>query len=599
MAQTLGLGWSRHKLPALALSALLAAAITAQPQVAASLEEAAGSMIDVIVRAEGDSTTAAELSVERAGGKVQRDLGIIDGFEASVPQDRISSLLDSPHISSVTPDASVTLNHAVDGYDAGTEPGSISNTVDTVKARHAWRDGLRGNGVDVALIDSGVLPVNGLSAPDKVVHGPDLSFESQAPGLRYLDSYGHGTHLAGIIAGRDDGAVNTNEDDGNHHRFKGVAPNARIVNVKVANAMGATDVSQVIAAIDWVVQHRNSGGLNIKVLNLSFGTDGVQDYVLDPLSYAAEVAWHKGIVVVVAAGNRGFGNSKLNNPAYNPYVIAVGASDTKGTADVSDDTVPEWSSRGDGQRNPDVVAPGRSIASLRAPGSLLDQQNPQAVSGGRLFRGSGTSQAAAVVSGAAAVLLQQRPNLTPDQVKALLTSTATPLPNADPQAQGNGLINIRNAKSAATPVVAQTWPRSTGVGSLEAARGSAHLEMNGTLLEGEMDIFGTPWDGQTWSGQTWSGQTWSGGDWNGQTWSGQTWSGQTWSGQTWSGQTWSGQTWSGQTWSGQTWSGQTWSGQTWSGQTWSGQTWSGQTWSGQTWSGQTWSGQTWSGQTWG
>jgi serine protease AprX len=175
-----------------------------------------------------------------------------------------------------------------------------------------------------------------------------------------------------------------------------------------------------------------------------------------------------------------------------------------------------------------------------------------------------------VVSGAAALLLQQRPHLTPDQVKALLMTTASPIPNADEQAQGRGLINLRAAKMAPTPQQAvQTWPRSTGTGSLEGARGSVHVEHDGVVLEGEQDIFGHPWDGQTWSGQTWSGQTWSGGEWNGQTWSGQTWSGDSWTGQTWSGQTWSGQTWSGQTWSGQTWSGQTWSGQTWSGQTWS------------------------------
>ena len=593
MTQNLGLGWSRHKLPALTLSLVLATALLASPQLATELERAAQSMVDVIVRGNGDSV---DEQIESVGGRVERRLRIIDGYEASVPSSQVSRLARTPGITSVTPDGAVQLNHAVDGFDPTEEVGSLVNTVGTIKARHMWREGYRGQGVDVALIDSGVLPVQGLTAGTKVIHGPDLSFESQSASTRYLDTYGHGTHMAGIIAGRDGGANDENDDA--HHNFKGVAPRSRIVNVKVANAMGATDVSQVIAAIDWVVQHRNDNGLNIRVLNLSFGTDGVQDYVLDPLSYAAEVAWHKGIVVVVAGGNSGFGSAKLNNPAYNPYVIAVGASASNGTADVADDTVPDWSSRGSGGRNPDVVAPGKSIASLRAPGSHLDQTNPQAQVGSRFFKGSGTSQSAAVVSGAAALLVQQRPNATPDQIKALLMGTATPLPNADAQAQGDGLINLRAAGRAPTPAAQQTWPRSIGTGSLQAARGSARLEHDGVELTGEVDIFGTPWDGQTWSGQTWSGQTWSGGQWNGQTWSGQTWSGQTWSGQTWSGQTWSGQTWSGQTWSGQTWSGQTWSGQTWSGQTWSGQTWSGQTWSGQTWSGQTWSGQTWSGQTW-
>ena len=184
--------------------------------------------------------------------------------------------------------------------------------------------------------------------------------------------------MAGIIAGRDPAASASDDDyEGGHHRFLGVAPRSRVVSVKVANAQGATDVSQVIAAIDWVVQHRTDNGLNIRVLNLSFGTDGVQDYQLDPLSYAVEVAWHKGIVVVVAGGNAGYGSAKLNNPAYNPYVIAVGATDSKGTPDVADDVVPEWSSSGSGSRNPDLVAPGKSVASLAVPGSHLDQTYPR------------------------------------------------------------------------------------------------------------------------------------------------------------------------------------------------------------------------------
>ena len=530
-----------------------------------------------------------------------RRIGILNGFVATVPSDRLAQIKASEGILSVTPDAQVQLNHMVDNFDPSEDMGSMFRTNATIRARHMWREGYRGRGIDIAMIDSGVVPVNGLTRPGKVIFGPDLSPESQFEASADLDTYGHGTHMAGIMAGRDD--LDEDSDIEGHDRFKGVAPQSRVLSVKVATASGATDVSQVLAAIDWVVQHRNDPGMNIKVLNLSFGTDGVQDYKLDPLAYAAEVAWRKGIVVVVAAGNSGFGTAKLNNPAYDPHVIAVGASDSKGTPDVADDTVPDWSSRGDGARNPDFVAPGKSIVGLRAPGSMIDEMNPQGKVNERFFRGSGTSQSAAVVSGAAALLLSQRPTLTPDQVKYLMVKTATPLPVADVTAQGAGLINLNKARVTATPSLAeatQNYPYSTGTGSLEAARGNSHIvDGEGNILTGEQDIFGTPWDGQTWSGRTWSGQTWSGGDWNGRTWSGQTWSGQTWSGRTWSGQTWSGQTWSGRTWSGQTWSGRTWSGQTWSGQTWSGQTWSGQTWSGRTWSGQTWSGRTWSGVEWG
>jgi hypothetical protein len=519
----------------------------------------------------------------------------------------------------VTQNAPVTLQ-STDVAEAQSLPGSLhSITTQVTGAKAFWDRGITGRGVDVAVIDSGVTPVDGLRASGKVVHGPDLSFESQwcdAGGScknspqRNLDTYGHGTHMAGIIAGRDDAVTDVSRATAGD--FVGMAPDARVVSVKVADAQGATDVSQVIAGIDWVIQNKRSYGLNIRVLNMSFGTDGVQSYLLDPLAHAAEQAWHAGIVVVVAGGNNGYGSAKLNNPAYNPYLIAVGGTDGKGTYTVADDVIASWSATGDGARNPDVVAPGQSVVSLRTPGSYLDNAHPGARQGERLFRGSGTSQAAAVVSGAAALIVQQRPTIRPDQVKALLTGTAQHLPAADVVAQGDGLIDLRAARDTPTPLLAvQTWPRSTGLGSLEAARGGKNLVFGGVRLEGEVDVLGRPWTPAApaatatrtaWTGGNLTDRGWQGGSWLGQGWyaysvqgtrttdlTGLTWSGLTWSGLTWSGLTWSGLTWSGLTWSGLTWSGLTWSGLTWSGLTWSGLTWSGLTWSGLTWSGGGWS----------
>ncbi len=561
---------------AFALTLMLAVLATVLPVAATSAAGGVQSMINVIVREGAGAGATPERAIENLGGTVGRQIGLINGFTATVPAGSLDSLRDIRGVASVTPDAPLTLLHAVDSFDGATDTGSLYNTQKSIKAHDFYRNGITGQGIDVALIDSGVVPVDGLSAPGKVINGPDLSFESQTPELYSLDTYGHGTHMAGIIAGRGNGVTSSNYTS--HDSFVGIAPDSRIVNLKVANTVGATDVSQVLAAIDWVVQHRNDNGMNIRVLNLAFGTDGVQSYLLDPLAYAVEVAWRKGIVVVAAAGNSGFGSSKLNNPAYDPYVIAVGANDPKGTFNVDDDVIPDWSSRGDGTRNPDVVAPGKSIVSLRNTNSFVDMQHPEGRVNGNLFRGSGTSQSAAVVAGAAALLLSQRPGLTPDQVKRILMTTATPLPAADVVAQGSGMINLKAAMTAATPEYVQTWPLSTGTGSLEGARGSAHVAMGESTLSGEQDIFGNAWNGATWSGQSWSGTTWSGGTWNGATWSGSCWCGTTWSGATWSGATWSGATWSGATWSGATWSGATWSGATWSGATWSGSTWSASIW---------------------
>jgi len=526
--------------------------------------------VRVIVRSAGRDLAGAVHAVRQLGGTVGLRISLIHGFVASLPADALPVLRDDPGILSVTPDATVRLLGTVDGMDPTKYPGSWSRVAHNTHLVEMWHNGWTGAGVDVALIDSGVAPVPGIDL--KVINGPDLSFDSQASNLTDVDTYGHGTHMAGLIAGRDSAIPPTKEDEDVDRYFEGAAPGARIVSIKVASSDGATDVSQVIAAIDWVVQHRNTDGLNIRVLNLSFGTDGTQDYQLDPLAYAAEVAWLHGIVVVVAAGNAGFGTPQLNDPAYDPYVIAVAADDTKGTDDPKDDAIPSFQSRGNSARHPDLVAPGKSIISLRDPGSYVDDANPGArVGSSRFFKGSGSSQATAIVSGAVATLIQQHPALTPDQVKALLMQTATRLPNADAVAQGSGLINMHAAREAKVSTVAnavQTWPRSTGMGSLQLSRGSVSTEDAGVVLQGEETIFGDPWDPSAWTAASWAGTSWSGGTWDGEDMSGNCWCGSSWSGRTWSGRTWSGSSWSGRTWSGRTWSGRTWSGSGWSAGSW-------------------------------
>jgi serine protease AprX len=465
------------------------------------------------------------------------------------------------------------------GWDEGasTAPTPMTDVVRAVGADRAWNRGFDGSGIGVAVVDSGVATVDGLNAAGKVVNGPDLSFESQSDSYRYLDTFGHGTHMAGIIAGRDVGGQGS---------FKGVAPGARLVSLKVATRDGAADVSQVIAAIDWVVQHRNDPGLNIRVLNLSYGTDGTQDYLSDPLALAVESAWRNGIVVVTAGGNDGTLRPALVNPATDPYVLAVGAVDLAGTVSATDDQVAPFSSRGSATRGVDLVAPGVSIASLRDPGSGIDDAHPGAVVDGRFFRGSGTSQAAAVASGAAAVLLDARPDLTPDQVKALLKATATPLLSTEFRAQGSGRLNVDLATRSLVPAIAaarQVWPAATGTGSLEGARGTSHLEEDGVELRGEQDVMGMPWNGAAWAPLSSAGTAWTGGWWNGTEWTGGCFCSLSWSGPAWTGKTWTGKTWTGKTWTSDEWAGKTWTGKTWTGKTWTGKTWTGKTWTGKTW----------------
>ncbi len=444
-----------------------------------------------------------------------------------------------------------------------------------IKSDALWRRGYTGKGIGVALVDTGVVPVKGLTSGN-VKNGADLSFESQSASLRHLDTFGHGTHMAGIIAGRTPGSLLAPD------RFQGVAPDARLTSLKVAASDGAVDVSQVIAAVDWVVKHRNDDPKNpIRVLNLSYGTDGVQSYQLDPLTHAVENAWRAGIVVVASGGNNG-NAGKLNNPAYDPYVLAVGSSDTRGTAVVSDDVVPAFSNRGDARRRVDVTAPGRSIVSLRDPGSYLDSAYPGARSGTSLFKGSGTSQSAAVVSGAVALLLDQRPGLTPDQVKALLRGTASKMPLADAAGRGAGQINLAAASLAKAPTTVQRHTRSRGTGSLERARGTSHVADGDVELRGERDIRG-PWNASRWARASSARTSWVGGKWNGRDWTSGCWCSDTWAGKSWAGRAWAGNSWSGRAWAGRAWAGRAWAGGSWSGRAWAGRAWAGGSWSGRAW----------------
>jgi serine protease AprX len=430
------------------------------------------------------------------------------------------------------------------GYDPATDPYSMANIATATGATAWWNAGYTGAGVDVAVIDTGVSRVPGLDATGKVFYGPDLSLESQAPNLRHLDTNGHGTFMAGLIAA-------------NSAAYKGIAPGARILSVKVGVADGGVDVSQVIAAIDWIVQHKTDNGLNIRVINLSYGTNSLQSYKVDPLAHAVEQAWKRGIVVVAAAGNSGYqrgeGAPGLANPAYNPYIIGVGGYDTNGTAIPNDDTMGTYSasSAGCGStcKNPDFVAPGSHIQGLRVPNSFVDLNHPEGRLGTLYFRGSGTSQAAAIASGAVALILQKYPTLTPDRVKKLIGDSAKKVPGADTQAQGKGEINLVSALATTPLSYTQSFTASTGKGTLDGARGSDRLTDDGVVLSGEKDIFGKAWNAAAMATATAAGNTWSGGTWNGNTWSGNTWSGNTWSGNTWSGNSWSGNTWSGNTWS--------------------------------------------------
>ncbi len=505
-----------------------------------------GQSADVIVR--GTDMVAVAAAVAEHGGSVELEIGLIDAVSASVPATALDALRADGRVAEVTADARVQLaakageldkrHRGITPDDAVTKTGGQKMMKGEKKGK-VKTEPMDGTGIDVAIIDSGVKPGRVIKGKS-LKQGVNLSFDDDDASR---DGYGHGTAMASIIVG-------------NTKTYSGSAADARVIDVKVADRSGMADISQVLAGLDWAVSNRNADDMNIRVISLSFGTDGSNDYAASPLAYAVEAAWRNGIVVVASAGNHGDSLGRLSLPAIDPYVIAVGAADVldvTSPSDLSAASVPSWSATGDGVRNPDLVAPGRSVLAAIPEDSLIATQNPGAIENGDYILGSGTSQATAYTAGIVASMLEARPALTPDEVKAMLTSTAYDLTNVPATRDGHGVLNLSalfpDGKLIATPSnVAQIHGWSDGTGSLDGDRGSFILEdANGNLLSGENTVTGA-FDRDAWLGSTWSGSTWSGSTWSGSTWSGSTWSGSTWSGSTWSGSTWSGSTWSSVRW---------------------------------------------------
>jgi serine protease AprX len=570
------LGWTRVAVVALAAAVLVSglaartygASFEADP---ASSPALASPRVGIVVRELSPASPLAEKLVRRLGGEVTRKLPIVDGFAAKVPKGALAKLERSPLVAALWLDGRVRMADDDDDDDDGDDDedeDEDDSAHSGVAANTAWRGAIGlsalrgrydGDDVAVAVLDTGVSP--GADLRDTVELRVDFT-----PGHDGIDRFGHGTHMAGIIAG-----------DGSASRgmWRGVAPSAELISLKVAGPDGATDVSVVLAALQWAVTNRER--LGIRVLNLAFGTDATSSYLVDPLDYAVERAWHAGILVVAAAGNRGPDGGTISKPGDDPFVVTVGAADVRGTADRRDDVVAPFSSRGptvDGVPKPDLVAPGVSIVSVRAHGSWADLDRPEARVGNAYFKGTGTSQAAAVVSGIAALLFEADPSLTPDEAKAALVGSSSGL-GGQPGA-GSGLVDAARAAAAVvsnqyegTEINAAHAP-GTGSGGIEPSRGSYHVysDLDGDnvpeLVTGEVDVHGNPWNAQTWPDEAWSAQQWRATRWHAVAgeferfqlalWFGPTWSGMVANADAWSARHWSGSGWVARHWSARHWS---------------------------------------------
>ncbi len=484
---------------------------------------AADGPVEVVVRA--TPSTVIEVQALAADlGTVTQSLPIVDGFAATLDAEAIETLAATPGVIAISLDGIVTLGTAGGG---SSEPDS--SYVETIGADVLHAQGIDGTGVGIAILDTGVTEVADLAG--RIVGAADFAGDGD-----HLDHYGHGTFIAGVAAGN--GAASFGE-------HAGVAPGAHVIPVKITGLDGSSDVTHVLAGIQYAVSFADQ--YDIGVINLSLGTDSSQSWLVDPLNYAVEKAWDAGIVVVASGANLGPDSQTITKPADDPLVIAVGSTDSNGTIDRSDDTVPDFSSRGptrdSGRAKPDLVAPGVSIVGLRAPGSWADLNAPEARVGTDYFRGSGTSFSTAVVSGAVALLRQAHPSWTPDQIKGALLGTAAAGPVGNPNVDGHGAIDVAAAAALSNPTPAnQGVARSTGLGSLDLSRGTMQVQIQPNnllqLLTGLTTAQNKPFDAVEFTSTEWYGAQWYGAQWYGAQWYGAQWYGAQWYGAQWYGAQW-------------------------------------------------------------
>lgn len=550
----------------------------------------------VIVQA-ATATQAAD-AVLAVGGRVTRALPLVDGVAATVAASAVGQLERRPGVIGVTPDDPVEVQGSTSNAPAASSVASAF--IKEVKAHELWKAGYTGRGVTVALLDTGIDTAH-YDAP-----GDDLYGYVDAQGTHHRtvvpldaehttlaqreaaggddvkvdcvnlvgdgdcdDHFGHGTFMAGLIAGsgRSSGG-----------KTPGVAPDAQLVSIKAAGKSGATDVSTIIAGIQWTVSFADEYAID--VLNLSLGTDSRRDYKKDPLNVAVQRAWDAGITVVVAASNRGHASENMvTKPGDDPLVLTVGALDDRGTPGTDDDLVPRFTAAGPSRfedahvSKPDVVAPGTRVVSLRAAGGEIDTAAPVDDPTAVYRRGSGTSMAAAITSGVAALVIDRwndddvnandktpeaRGTPTrPDQVKEALRRTAREVANSPSIVTGKGLIDAYQASQfgAFTPDYQLKITRAEGTEELAASRNfvtvAVHhacpltaslsvvdqLQSDTCALDGDYAEYTAqlkPWESYEFSrSAAWSPGTWAGSSWYGSSWYGSSWYGSSWYGSSW------------------------------------------------------------------
>lgn len=445
---------------------------------------------DAIVRVASGQSQSVAAFARRSGAQNVQALDTLDVVSAHLDAAATRALAANVAVRAIEADGAIAASNLGPG---GELPRGNGPEVNEGQAFRSLTSGT-GASVTVAVVDSGVADNTDLAG--KILTRVDFVND----GVTSYDPGGHGTYIAGLIAGT----------------VTGINPNAKIVSLRVLNERGVGRVRSALAAFDWLLRHRLD--YRIRVVNLSWGAKQLSSYNDDVLAAAAESLWFAGLTVVTAAGNDGPHAGTINTPGGDPFVITVGSVDQDGTTAQGDDRESVWSSRGptrDGFSKPDLLAPGEEVVSLRVPGSFLDQwySDHDSETGPNYTTMSGTSVSTAIVSGTASLLLAERPALTPTLVKTVLVATAMKVKGSTtPELVPTRALHFNNGRDTRKPANSGLHPSKLLLAMLAGMIGGSNVT----------------WENITWESITWETITWENITWESLTWESLTWESLTW-----------------------------------------------------------------------
>ncbi|OZM56499.1 hypothetical protein CIB95_12040 [Lottiidibacillus patelloidae] len=480
--------------------------------------------VNVIVSKKPGSTGVLE-TAKLLGATIKSEWEFINTFSAEIKVSLLDELAAHEGVLVINEDSKIVST----GFDVtnSSDVAAIQNTYNSaVQVEGAWARGITGKGVTVAVVDSGVSQSERNDFGERLIGRVTLNSNVQ-------DEFGHGTHVASIIAG--DGTASNG-------KYVGIAPGANILSVKYSNANGMSTEADLVDALQWIFENRQD--YNIRVVNISSTVGTKSRYTESATAAAVELLWASGVVVVTSSGNNGYDScSTCSAPANDPFVITVGAVDDNGTEYLGDDFQKPWSSKGvtmSGVSKPEVMAPGTNIVAYMPYGNNRNVK-PENVVDGAYFKMGGTSMAAPVVSGVVALMLEANPDLTPNQIKWILQATGRDylefkdrfLRQLSKEQKDN--LDIDNVHHSYRAYSSGDY----GIVNADAAVYYAVNYQTSSIPSANMNFTFSPmiWGNDsnvTFSNATWSNATWSNATWSNATWSNATWSNATWSNATWS-----------------------------------------------------------------